>query len=243
MKKTILSLIVLFCTITSVNAQQLLKGDMNDDGDLTIGDVTALVEIVMGRKEPIPIDFSIAMTTVDNERLYGTWVTQDNEKIVVFDETSALYNDIKFSYDYFPNMGKLILSDKVSGLTKVILFVEKTSDSQIHIFDNELGDNIEYLMSNAKKVKNITLSSSSLELSVDETEILSATITPTNARQIVKWRSSNEEVATVAGGVVSAVGEGTATITCSATDGTEKTATCEVTVTKKMIRVTDITLS
>jgi uncharacterized protein YjdB len=226
-----------------VNAQQLLKGDMNDDGDLTIGDVTALVEIVMGRKEPIPIDFSIAMTTVDNERLYGTWVTQDNEKIVVFDETSALYNDIKFSYDYFPNMGKLILSDKVSGLTKVILFVEKTSDSQIHIFDNELGDNIEYLMSNAKKVKNITLSSSSLELSVDETEILSATITPTNARQIVKWRSSNEEVATVAGGVVSAVGEGTATITCSATDGTEKTATCEVTVTKKMILVTDITLS
>ena len=243
MKKTILSLVVLFCTITSVNAQQLLKGDMNDDGDLTIGDVTALVEIVMGRKEPIPIDFSIAMTTVDNERLYGTWVTQDNEKIVVFDETSALYNDIKFSYDYFPNMGKLILSDKVSGLTKVILFVEKTSDSQIHIFDNELGDNIEYLMSNAKKVKNITLSSSSLELSVDETEILSATITPSNARQIVKWRSSNEEVATVAGGVVSAVGEGTATITCSATDGTEKTATCEVTVTKKMILVTDITLS
>ena len=243
MKKTILSLVVLFCTMTSVNAQQLLKGDMNDDGDLTIGDVTALVEIVMGRKEPIPIDFSIAMTTVDNERLYGTWVTQDNEKIVVFDETSALYNDIKFSYDYFPNMGKLILSDKVSGLTKVILFVEKTSDSQIHIFDNELGDNIEYLMSNAKKVKNITLSSSSLELSVDETEILSATITPTNARQIVKWRSSNEEVATVAGGVVSAVGEGTATITCSATDGTEKTATCEVTVTKKMILVTDITLS
>ena len=102
MKKTILSLVVLFCTLTSVNAQQLLKGDMNDDGDLTIGDVTALVEIVMGRKEPIPIDFSIAMTTVDNERLYGTWVTQDNEKIVVFDETSALYNDIKFSYDYFP---------------------------------------------------------------------------------------------------------------------------------------------
>ena len=30
MKKTILSLVVLFCTVTSVNAQQLLKGDMND---------------------------------------------------------------------------------------------------------------------------------------------------------------------------------------------------------------------
>ncbi|MBQ2341102.1 MAG: hypothetical protein II385_00465, partial [Bacteroidaceae bacterium] len=60
MKKTILSLVVLFCTITSVNAQQLLKGDMNDDGDLTIGDVTALVEMIKNG-ERVYIDTSIGM--------------------------------------------------------------------------------------------------------------------------------------------------------------------------------------
>ena len=47
----------------------------------------------------------------------------------------------------------------------------------------------------------------------------------------VKWSSSNKKVATVTSkGVVKGVGEGTATITCKATDGSGKKASVKVTV-------------
>ena len=83
MKKTILSLVVLFCTVTSVNAQQLLKGDMNDDDDLTIGDVTILVEMIKNG-ERVYIDTNIGMFEPDNTTLYGTWETADRGSQVPF---------------------------------------------------------------------------------------------------------------------------------------------------------------
>ena len=45
------------------------------------------------------------------------------------------------------------------------------------------------------------------------------------------WKSSDTKVATVDNGLVTAVAEGTATITVTTADG-GKTATCEVTVTQ-----------
>jgi hypothetical protein len=62
---------------------------------------------------------------------------------------------------------------------------------------------------------------------------LKATITPTDAaNQEVTWTSSDEKVATVdEDGKVTAVAAGTATITCTATDGSGVSATCKVTVT------------
>lgn len=56
---------------------------------------------------------------------------------------------------------------------------------------------------------------------------LTATLTPAEATTEVVWSSDNEEVATVANGVVTMVGVGNATITATAG---ELTATCDVTV-------------
>ncbi|MBQ6085671.1 MAG: Ig domain-containing protein [Bacteroidaceae bacterium] len=244
MKKTILSLVVLFCTVTSVNAQQLLKGDMNDDGDLTIGDVTALVEMIKNG-ERVHIDLNMGLTEADNTKLYGTWETADHESIVIFDETGAVYNNKKYSYQYYPNLQKLVLSDTESGLAKVMLFVNKESDAQISIFDNKIADFVLYDLSpEMVKVESITLSQTSLELTVDDIEAIVATVLPENAHQKVAWSSSDETVATVdENGVVTAIEEGTAIITCTATDGSGVSATCEVTITPNAILVTDITLS
>lgn len=61
---------------------------------------------------------------------------------------------------------------------------------------------------------------------------LTATLTPAEATTEVVWSSDNEEVATVANGVVTMVGEGNAVITAKAG---ELTATCDVTVTAATI--------
>ena len=83
----------------------------------------------------------------------------------------------------------------------------------------------------AVHVTDITLNKTELELFVDDTETLTATIAPADAtNQNVTWTSSNTAVATVSStGVVTAVAAGTTTITATTVDG-DKTATCEVTV-------------
>lgn len=88
-------------------------------------------------------------------------------------------------------------------------------------------------------VTGVTLSQTEASLAVGETVTLTATVTPDYASDKVAWSSSDEAVATVKDGVVTAKGEGTATITVSSTDGTQSAA-CTVTVDTP---VTGVTLS
>lgn len=92
-------------------------------------------------------------------------------------------------------------------------------------------------------VTGIELSPSTAELVVDETLQLTATIAPTNAtNQNVIWTSSDENIATVSTtGLVKALTAGTASITAKSEDG-GFTATCEISITKPVIPVTDISL-
>lgn len=77
-------------------------------------------------------------------------------------------------------------------------------------------------------VESVTLNKTELTLEVGGEETLTATVTPDNAtNKTVTWSSSNNAVATVANGKVTAVAAGIATITATA-DG--KSATCTVTV-------------
>ena len=67
-----------------------------------------------------------------------------------------------------------------------------------------------------------------LHIKTDETVTLTPTMAPENTTDTITWSSSNKAVATVADGVVTAVGAGTATITAKAND--EAVATCTITV-------------
>ena len=90
-------------------------------------------------------------------------------------------------------------------------------------------------------VESITLIPNKLELEVDDTATLEATIIPSNAtNRNVTWESSDITVAKVStGGAVTAIAPGTATITATA-DG--RSATCEVNVKAKNVSVESITL-
>ncbi len=82
------------------------------------------------------------------------------------------------------------------------------------------------------KVTSIALNKTSVSFNtIGATETLTATVDPSNATdKSVKWSSSNEAVAVVNNGVVTAKGNGTATITAKAG---EKEANCTVTVSQK----------
>ena len=89
-------------------------------------------------------------------------------------------------------------------------------------------------------VTSVTLNQSSLTLVVGESSTLSATVSPSDAPdRTVSWSSSNASVASVSSGVVKAVSEGNATVTASCGG---KSATCAVTVQKKTIPVSSVTL-
>ena len=82
-------------------------------------------------------------------------------------------------------------------------------------------------------VTGVTLNKTNLNLTVGgNPETLTVTITPNNATiQDVTWASSNKDVATVNNdGIVTAVCEGSTTITVTALGGNNITATCTVTV-------------
>lgn len=75
----------------------------------------------------------------------------------------------------------------------------------------------------------VSLNRMSLSLQVGNSETLRATVTPSNAsNRSVTWRSSNNNVARVNNGIVTAVSTGTATITASTVNGRTATATVSV---------------
>jgi hypothetical protein len=73
----------------------------------------------------------------------------------------------------------------------------------------------------------ISLSADTLTFTAQEAQTLIATVAPVGCTEPVVWESSNNEVATVSGGVVTAIDNGTATITARCGEYSD---TCAVTV-------------
>ena len=96
-----------------------------------------------------------------------------------------------------------------------------------------------YTVNDRNLIKSVSLNTSSVSLVVGETQQLAATIKPDDATdKSVTWKSSDIKVATVSDdGLVTAVGEGKAIITCTANDGSGVEASCEVTVEDEKIKI------
>lgn len=90
-------------------------------------------------------------------------------------------------------------------------------------------------------VTGISLDQNKIELEVNETAALTATVTPEDATdKTVTWASSDENIATVENGEVTAVAAGKATITAAAGD---YSANCVVTVTEPGVVITPTTIN
>lgn len=80
----------------------------------------------------------------------------------------------------------------------------------------------------ADPITEITLDKTALLIMIGNTETLTASV----SNKKVNWTSSNEQVATVQDGIVTAVSEGTADITVSLKENNSISALCKVTVTE-----------
>ena len=81
------------------------------------------------------------------------------------------------------------------------------------------------------KVESIELDKSTLSMTEGEISVLVASVSPSEAyNKTLQWSSSNNEIASVQNGEITAVSPGECDIVCSATDGSNVSATCHVTV-------------
>ena len=236
MKKIFLQSILLFFA-TTVSAQSIIKGDMNDDNNVTIADVTSLVNVVLGKSPMEAINVGGSPYMVDNTSVVGTWYAPDGTSFTLNEDGSTNYTDAA-TYKFRPYQGTLMMFN-ASGNPIKTLVLNEVETSYLLAIDYATGT-YTYYASSGSLATDITLSQTSLSMNSGTTEQLSATLSPEGAFGNISWTSSDESVATVdANGLVTAVAGGTCTITATA-GGSLKTATCSVTVTQM---VTSIVLS
>ena len=117
----------------------------------------------------------------------------------------------------------VVTAKKVGTATIAAKAGSKTATCQITVVPTE--------------VTSVTLNKATASLRADETVTLTATVNPSDATdKTVTWTTSDQSVATVSHGVVTAKKVGTATITAKAG---EKTATCQITVVLDMESIED----
>lgn len=108
---------------------------------------------------------------------------------------------------------------------------------------SECSDYLTVTVSKTVPVTSVTLNRSSLSLEEGQRASLCTTVCPDNAtNRNVNWTSSNNTVATVSNGIVTAVTKGSARITATAADGSGCCDCCTVTVTGDVM-VTNVTVS
>ena len=128
-------------------------------------------------------------------------------------EPPAMYDFFSFSYEAYTNATLCVPGASMQAYR---------NDENWGLFSS---------YQNLTLAEQISLDKTSLTLHGNESQQLTATVLPADASQELTWTSSDESVATVSqSGLVSAVADGHAVITATTTDGTNLSASCDVTV-------------
>ena len=225
----------------TLSAQTIIKGDMNDDGQVSIADVTSVVNVILGKAPQETISVGSNPFAVDNSLVVGTWYATDGSHFTLSEDGTTDFPD-GATYKFYTGQNRLVILNASERAVRIIPIVEATS-SYLLTVDYVTGAPVYYTKSNSLcQVTGVTLNQTTLSMNSGTTVQLSATVAPSSAfNQAVEWASSDESVATVSqNGLVTAVAGGSCTITATSTDGSGVSAACTVTVTQM---VTDIVLS
>jgi len=217
-----------------LSAQEILKGDMNDDNAVTIADVTSLVNVILGKAPQETINVGGSLFKVDNSLVVGTWYATDGSHFSLNEDGTTDFPS-GTTYKFYVGQNRLLILNASERAVQILPIVEVTS-SYLLTVDYVTGAPVYYTKSGSLAT-GITISPSTLEMNSGTTAQLMATLTPEGSFGSVTWSSSDESVATVDGnGVVTAVAGGTCIITATA-GGSLKKATCSVTVKQLVTKI------
>ncbi len=183
-----------------------------------------------------PTDATIELSAKEagiNANVVATVTLKDGQTGVNVLESKWSYSDKQDELGEEPSQYENAFTDNPQLLS---LKKETVGTYYLHILTQDNVGNRKETISEAIEVKqlvtNISLNEESLTIEKGKTAILTATILPENAEnKEIEWSSSNETVASVANGVVTAKTAGKATITAKTKDGSNIEASCAVTVT------------
>lgn len=184
-------------------------------------------------------DKSVAVTEVRLDKTATTLVEGDTEELMA----TVMPENATDKGIEWKSSDESVATVSQTGLVTAL----KEGSSAITVITNDGGFTATCAVTVNKKtiaVSEVQLNKKELTLTEGGTEKLVVTVKPDDATdKSVVWESSNTAVATVdQEGLVTAVGEGKATITVKTNDG-GFSASCEVTVKKKVIAVTGVKLS
>ena len=135
-------------------------------------------------------------------------------------------------------------SNTFSDSQPIILSVTTPGTYYLHVLTQDKAGNKIETISNPitinQLITQLTLDHTELTLEEGQSSTLTAQILPENAtNKTLSWESNNTAVATVENGTIYAVQAGNAVITAKTSDGSNLTATCNITVNKPLPTVKD----
>lgn len=167
-----------------------------------------------------------------NQCIAGTWNKTKNESVTFNEDGTTDYMQ-GATYEFLPYQGTVIIYNASGAPAGYFKVLKVTAEQMIVVLPSSENFSVWSRTRPVQLVTSIVLSETTLNLQLDETIRLTATVLPADAdNPAVTWESSNESVAEVNSvGQVTAKADGTCVITCAATDGSGVKAECQVTVT------------
>ena len=125
-KALFLSFVALLMSAT-LSAQTIIKGDMNDDKQVSIADVTSLVNVTLGKAPMETLSVECEPYKVDNSLVVGTWYAPDGTSFMFnADGTTTFPNGA--TYEFMPIQGRLLVYDAANKPVKVIPMLKAESE-------------------------------------------------------------------------------------------------------------------
>lgn len=230
MTRLLIAFITFFLCISAYAQNEIIVGDMNDDGELTVGDVTELTNTIIGLT-PMKRISKDNINLTDKRSIVGSWATEKG-KLWKFNEDGTLEGWYAgMEYIYYPSANDLVIYSSSDShyihYCRVFIINDTLYMGGVYTSAND-----DHLHKISNLVTGIDISEQSITMACGEEYQLSHTVMPEDATlKNCEWSSSNWQVASVdAQGLVKSIDKGTAIITVKTTDGTNLSASCEVTV-------------
>ena len=131
MKKLFLTFLLLASAATALNAQTIVKGDMNDDGKVDVSDVTMTVSTILGNTplQTISVGDSYA---VDNTAVLGKWYLPSGRFFNFNSDGTTTYPG-GATYEFMPGQSRLVVYTAAGRPLKVFPILKANDQSLLTV--------------------------------------------------------------------------------------------------------------